>query len=255
MKSILIFISIFGMSQASLGQEFNQKLGARLPFNALVTDEYGVQRELGSLFHARPVILVFAYYQCPNLCTLILNGLATAVTPIANRLGQDFDILTLSINPKEKPPLALAKKRSYLARIGKTEESEAKTWHFLTAEESQIHELTDAAGFKYSKDPLSGEYSHPSGIVIVSASGMISQYFFGISFDTEKLRQSIKVAQSEKQGGIVDSILLYCFHYNPLKSRNGALIMKTIRIVGTSCLAALVLFLFLLIKRTKEKST
>jgi protein SCO1/2 len=222
---------------------FDQRLGEILPLSTIVTDENGNTGPLSSFFNQRPVIFALAYYNCPNLCTLVLNGVAESVKPFVAGLGKSFDILTLSIDPEEKSPLALAKRRAYLARLGKTEGA----WHFLTADEKNIKAIATAAGFFYRRDEISKEFFHPSGELIISPQGKISQYFFGIKFDSKKVQAALQAAKNEKQGSIIDRVLLYCFHYEPSMSRNGPLIIKGIRVLGlisAGSLAVLLIWLF-----------
>jgi protein SCO1/2 len=236
---------------------FDQHLGEKLPLEAIVTDEYGQRRTLGSLFNHRPVVLVFSYYRCPNLCTLVLDGLVDGVKPLLRQIGPTFDILTLSIDPEERPSLALAKKRTYLARLGKSQINEKETipfaWHFLTADSENIKRLTRAGGFYYRRDEKSGEYLHPSGLLIATPNGIISQYFFGIQFDSLKLRSAIAAAGSGRQGSLVDRILLFCFHYDPAASVHGPLIIKSIRIAAVTGAALLFGLLVSLIMSNPER--
>ncbi|MEO5968481.1 MAG: SCO family protein [Bdellovibrionia bacterium] len=216
-------------------------------------DEYGRSHFLTSYLGEVPVILVFTYFRCPNLCTLVLNGLVQALQKIPETLGKDYKILTISIDPHEKPPLAFSKKLTYLARLGMVEHKLAKPntpeyvsapWHFLTGEEPQINDLATAVGFNYRQDPISKEYSHPSGIVIVTPQGTISKYLFGIQFDAQDLHNALLKAQLNQQSSWSEEILLYCFHYDPKLSPNGPLIMKGIRITGAVSALSLILYIF-----------
>ena len=245
---------------------FEQHLGNKLPLETEFNDEYNRRQPLSAHFGTLPVIVVFTYFRCPNLCTLVLNGLTQALQGLPVSLGKDYQVLAITIDPSEKPPLALAKKRAYLAKLGFTESNELNEsdkpnkpinsvfksgelgtpspWHFLTGNENQIRNLTDAAGFHYFRDPQSGEYAHPSGIVVITPKGEISQYFFGIQFDTKKLHQALLTARTGKKGNWIDEILLYCFHYDPKVSRNGPMIMTTIR--ATGALGAIIIFVFII---------
>jgi protein SCO1/2 len=216
--------------------KFEQRIGEKLPLDVKLTDEYGDERTIASYLARQPVILVFSYFECPNLCTLVLNGLVNSLKKIPEKLGQDYQVLSVSINPDEKPPLALAKKRAYLARLGFSESgsrSDANlAWHFLTGKESEIRRLADQAGFHYRKDPKSGEYAHPSGIMVISRLGVITQYLFGIEYDPKLLDTALQDARFNRQGSWVNAVLLYCFHYDPKLSRNGPWILFAIRSAG-----------------------
>lgn len=208
---------------------YEQRLGEQIPLETTWTTETGQISPLSNLLIKKPHILVFAYYRCPNLCTLVLNGLTQALQGLPQHLGKDFDILTVSIDPTESNSLALMKKRTYLARLGTPR---ANGWNFLVGRENSIRTLTQAAGFYYEKDKISGEYNHPSGIIVLTPEGKLSQYFFGIQFDPKLLDQALQRAGQDKQGSIVEEILLYCFHYDPSVHSKGKAIMAMIRLLG-----------------------
>jgi protein SCO1/2 len=206
---------------------WEQKLGARLPFEG-----------------AAPLILTFNYFRCPNLCNLTLNGLADALQKLPDRLGQDYRVLTLSIDPAESPRLALMKQRTYLARLGQS--GHGADWRFETRGAEEIRALTRAAGFKFARDPATGELEHPSGFVVLTPRGVISKYFFGIRFDARALHAALAEARAGRQGTIAERILLYCFHYDPSASAHGPLILSAVRVAAiTGCLALVALLLAL----------
>lgn len=253
----LLFASL-GAADPSLpaleGVRFEQRLGQTLPLKTVATDEHGQRQELARFFGTRPVIVVFTYFRCPNLCTLVLNGLVDALKALPQDTP-DYSVLALSIAPNEKPPLALAKKRTYLAKLGRVERgANAASWHFLTADANAIGALTEAAGFHYRLDPRSGEYEHPSGIVVVSPKAKISQYFFGIQFNSAALRQAIVSAAREAKGSWVEEILLYCFHYDPNLGGNSSLILWVIRVAGGVGAAGLLAFLAYLFASSRKEA-
>lgn len=227
---------------------FEQKLGVAIP-EARFKDENGATVQLSELLRVRPTILVFAYYQCPNLCTLVLNGLSESIHKMALVFGQDYQVVSVSISPKEKPPLAQAKMRSYLARLGATLASYRglSPWHFLTGDAAEILRLTSAVGFHFKYDPGSQEYSHPSGIIVVTPKGKVSRYFFGIQFPEKELASALKNAESERTGSLASQILLYCFHYDPRNGRYGTQILWGVRVVAVAC--ALLMALLIGVKR------
>jgi protein SCO1/2 len=208
---------------------FEQKLGEKIPLQTSLTDERGDFLPLGQIAGNKPHVLVFSYYNCPNLCTLVLNGLVQALKQIPEKLGNDFDVLTVSINPEEQASLALMKQRTYLARLG---EISCKDWHFLVGSKRSIQTLTDSVGFHFERDPLSGEYNHPSGIVILSPNGKIIRYLFGIRFDPNALSDSLRDAKVGRIGSLAEEILLYCFHYVPGANKNGKTIIALVRLLG-----------------------
>jgi protein SCO1/2 len=208
---------------------FEQKIGNTLPLQTRFITPQGNQLPLSLIAGDKPHILVFSYYRCPNLCTLVLNGLVEAMKKIPQKLGKDYDILTISIDPKERPSLALMKQRTYLARYGETA---TQDWHFLVGQSASIGAATESTGFHYEKDPVSGDYNHPSGILILSPKGKIIRYLFGIQYDPKTLSDSLEDAKLGRLGSLTEEILLYCFHYSPSANKNGRAVMAIVRLVG-----------------------
>lgn len=208
---------------------WTQKLGARLPLDEVFTDDTGRAGRLGDFVSGKPVILVFAYYGCPNLCTLVLNGLTDALRSMDEKPGRDYQLLAVSIDPNENPRLALMKKRTYLTRLGIAPET---SWLFLTGEAQAIAALTSAAGFGYRYDATSRQFEHPSGLVVLSADGRIRQYLTGIRFDPKALSKALKRSSRFQSGSVIDQVLLTCFHYDPSSSRTGTWVLLLIRIAG-----------------------
>ncbi len=243
---LVVFFTSLGSKAEQPTVRLEQRLGAPIPSRLSFTDELGRTAPLSRYLEApgrKPHLLVFAYYRCPNLCTLVLNGLVDSIHALHQVLGRDYDIITISIDPSEKSSLALMKQRSYLARYGKPA---SDGWHFLVGETSSIRGLTQAAGFHYERDPLSGEYRHPSGIIVLSPEGKITQYFFGIRFDPKHLATAIEQARTGKRGSFAEEILLYCFHYDPAAHKNGKIILHAIRLVGLIGFLSLAALLFYL---------
>jgi protein SCO1/2 len=237
-----LFLPLFSLAGERSLVRFDQEIGAHLPAQVAVIDEQGQLIHLEDIMGKRPSILSFVYYGCPNLCTLVLNGLTEAVRSSGLQPGQDFNVLSLSIDPKEKPALALAKKRTYLARLGQTGD-ENPSWHFLTAPQTSIDFLTRWAGFHYQYDSINQEFNHPSGIIILTPDGVISRYFFGIRFEPDALREAIGEASQGKFHRTLKEIILNCFHYNPTSGKYGNLIIKILQAVSFVSLMALLALL------------
>jgi protein SCO1/2 len=228
------------------GVGFDQHLDQQVPLELNFKDEAGNDVQFGNYFqHARPVILVLAYFRCPMLCTEVLNGLVRALLDVDLRIGSDFDVVTVSFDPRETPAMATAIKKSYLDRYGKPA---AKTsWHFLTGNQTDIDRLTRAVGFRYRYDAKNDQFAHASGIMILTPEGKISRYFFDVHFSPRDLRLGLVEASANRIGSPVDQILLYCFHYDPLEGKYGPTIMNFIRLGGVLTilsLAALISFLW-----------
>ncbi len=227
------------------GVTLEQRLGERLPLHLEFVDSHGDRRLLGEFFGARPVVLVLGYYECPNLCTLILNGATDAFAALTFQPGREYDFVFVSIDPNETPPLAAANKRAYSRHYGRSGTDEG--WHFLTGEEPAIQALAEAVGFHYEFDPMTGQFAHSSGIMVVTPDGVLSKYFYGIEYNPRDLRLGLVEAGDGGIGSPVDQLLLLCFHYNPLTGQYGLLIDRVIKIAcGMTVLVVTTLVLGLL---------
>jgi protein SCO1/2 len=233
------------------GVKFEQKLNQELPLNLTFRDEAGQSIRLARYFGQKPVILVFAYYECPMLCTLVLNGLLSSLNDLSFGVGDQFDIVTVSFDPSETPQLAAAKKEVYLKMYGRP--GAEKGWHFLTGDESAIKELTEAAGFYYQYDPARDEYAHPTGIMVVTPQGKISRYLYGIDFPSTDLRLGLVEAAANKIGSPMDQLLLMCYHYDPAVGKYTLTIMNIIRLVGTATVVVLGAVVWVLFRRDRVK--
>ncbi|MGE5612451.1 MAG: SCO family protein [Bacillota bacterium] len=191
----------------------DQKPGAQVPLNLAFEDERGQQVQLSQYFNpGRPVILQLGYFGCPMLCGLISRGVVDAIKPLPLRAGTDYEFIYLSINPNETSKLAYLKKQSYISELGKP--TEAGGWHLLVGQEQNINQVTESVGWKYKRDPKTGEYAHPAGIIILSPDGKVSRYLNGVLFDPSTLRLSLVEASQGKIGSVMDQFLLVCFHYD-----------------------------------------
>lgn len=212
------------------GVGVQQKLDAQVPLDLTFRDESGASVRLGQYFGERPVVLSFVYYECPMLCTLVLNGLTSALNALAFSAGTEFDVVTLSIDPKEGPELAAAKKQAHLDIYRRA--TGAAGWHFLTGDAESIRQLTDAVGFSYRYEPQIDEYSHPAAIVVLTPSGRVSRYFLGVEYSARDLRLGLVEAAANRIGGVVDQALLYCFRYDPATGKYTPAILNLVRLAG-----------------------
>jgi protein SCO1/2 len=231
------------LSHVSFEQRLDQQLPLELPFK----DEQGRSVTLGEYFGRKPVVLTFVYYECPMLCTEVLNGLESALRVLNESIGREFDVVTVSFDPKETPVLALGKKKAYLQRYKRPEAEQG--WHFLTGEQSSIAALTKAAGFNYTWDQATQQFAHASGIVVVTPQGKVSRYFFGVDYAPRDIKFALVESSNEKIGTLADRLLLYCYHYDPSKGNYGFVAMKAIRIGGAVTILALVGFVFVSLRR------
>jgi protein SCO1/2 len=206
----------------------DQKLNEQVPLNLVFHDEAGQDAPLASYFGSRPVVLAMVYYQCPMLCTQILNGLVMSLRYMTLESGQDFEVIAVSIDPTETPALAAKKKAEYVRRYAKG----SAGWHFLTGAEPQIKQLASAVGFRYAYDPKTKQYAHASAIMVLTPSGRLSRYFYGIEYSPRDLRLGLVEASENKIGTPVDQVLLYCYHFDPSTGKYSAIVMNIVRLAG-----------------------
>jgi protein SCO1/2 len=228
---------------------FDQKLGEALPLDLLFLDEQGRRVRLGDYFGSKPVVLSLVYYECPMLCTLTLNGLSSALAVLTFEVGREFEVVTVSFEPKETPKLAAAKKAAYLRRYGRPGTSEG--WHFLTGDAAAIKALTTAVGFRYAWDDVTRQYAHPAGVLVLTPQGRIARYLFGIEYAPRDLRLALVEAAEARIGTPVDDLILYCYQYDPKRGRYGATVMGLVRLGGVLTLAALGAFLLVSLRRER----
>jgi protein SCO1 len=223
----------------------DQKLNDSVPLDLAFRDEHGNRVELGKYFGSKPVILTLVYYSCPMLCTQVLNGLTRSLKEIPMDMGRDFRVVTVSVDPTERPVLAEAKQVMYAGMYGRP--GAAEGWHFLTGSEREIRQLAGAVGFRYAYDPDSKQFAHASVIMILTPGGKISRYLFGIQYPQRDLRLSLVEASEGRIGSAVDQILLFCYHYDPHTGKYGLLISRIIQLSGLLTVligAVFLIFLF-----------
>ncbi len=231
---------------------FDQNIDKPIPLDVSFRDETGREVRIGEYFGKRPVVLLFAYYDCPMLCTQVINGLATALNVLSLEPGKDFEIVTLSFNPRDTPETARAKKAIYIERYKHA--GAAAAWHFLTGNQPSIDRLTKAAGFRYAWDEETKQYAHPTGVIVATPDGRLARYLFGIEYGPRDLRYALVEASAGKVGNAVDALLLYCYHYDPLTGRYGLVIMRTIRVAAAGTVFALGGFIFVMVRREKKST-
>lgn len=232
-----------------------QNLGRQLPLELTFTDETGKTVRLRDYFGKRPVILVMAYYECPMLCTVVLNELTRAMNGLDLRIGKDFEVVTVSISPTETHELAAKKKANYAKSYNYEGANEG--WHFLVGEEKNIKQLADAVGFKYVYDPKTKQYAHSAGIMIATPDGKLSRYLIGVDFAPRDLKFALAESSQGKIGNPVLSAVLYCFQYDPSTGRYGLVVLRVIQLAGiitVLSLATLIGGAILLERRRKPKT-
>jgi protein SCO1 len=228
---------------------FDQRLGNALPLDAPFVDETGAPVRLGHYFGKRPVVLSLVYFDCPMLCTISLNGLSSALDILSFEPGREFELVSISFEPKEGPAQAAAKKKVQLARYKRP--SAAGAWHFLTGPQESIDRVTKAVGFRYAWDAETKQYAHPAGTVIATADGRVSRYLFGIEYAPKDLRLALVESGDGKVGGLVDQALLFCYQYNPHTGRYSSAIIGVIQVAAALTILALGGFIFVMWRREK----
>lgn len=226
---------------------FDPRLNEQVPLDLAFRDDTGRPVTLGDYFGRKPVILIPVYYSCTTLCPILLDGVARSLRPVSLEMGQDFDILTVSINPRETPAQAAAKKEPVIRRYGRS--GAVGGWHFLTGEEAAIRRLTQAIGFRYTYDPKTNEYAHAAGILILTPQGRTARYFSGIDFSPRDLRLGLIEAADGRIGTPIDQVVLFCYRYDPLTGRYGLIIMNVIRLAGLATVLVVGTFILLMIRR------
>jgi len=239
------------------GIDVKEHLGELVAKNAVFTDESGRTAPLAGFLRAdRPVILTLNYSRCPMLCSLELNALVTALKQLDWTAGKDFDIVTVVLDPAEKPADAQKFKERYLGQYGRKEA--ASGWHFLTGDEPSIRAVADSVGFTYGFNEKRDEYIHPAAIMLLSPEGKIARYLYGVEYHPKTLRLSLVESGEGKIGSSIDQLILFCFHYDEKEGRYAPVAMNIMRVAsaaGTVVLGgALSSFWLTESRRRKKKS-
>jgi len=231
-----------GLTRVGIEQHLNEQIPPNLTFR----DETGKPIQLGDYFGRKPLILNLVYYQCPMLCGEVLSGLESALRVLKFDVGKEFDVLTVSFDPKETPEMATAKKTEFVKRYGRP--GAAAGWHFLTGPQSSIDALTKATGFQYEYDPKTQQFAHATAIMVLTPEGKIAQYYYGVEFAPKDLRLGLVQASQNKIGNLVDEVLLYCYHYDPDKGSYGAIISRILKLAAGATILLLGTFLIVMFR-------
>ncbi len=227
----VLFVASFGLNASAYAQkaldqapeelesiDVTEHLGDYVPEDIKIVNEAGDTVMLGEmLHHEKPIILTMGYYSCPMLCNLVFNGLSKSVAQLKWNAATEFDMLTVSVNPRETSDLAAAKKKNYLKDFEKNagKPFDPAGWTFAVAEEDQSRALADAIGFGYRYDSATQQYAHPAVTIILTPDGMVSRYLYGIDHSRQNLKLALLEASEGKYGSTVDKLILYCFQYDP----------------------------------------
>ena len=223
-----------------------QHLDEQIPPDLTFRDETGKPVRLGDYFGKKPAILNLVYYQCPMLCGEVLSGLESALRVLKFDVGKEFNVLTVSFDPRETPDMATKKKAEFLKRYGRP--GAAEGWHFLTGPQESIDALTKAAGFQYQYDPKTGQFAHSTAIMVLTPEGKIAQYYYGVEYAPKDLRLGLIQASENKIGNLADQVLLYCYHYDPATGKYGAIIARVLQLSALATVLGLGTLMIVLIR-------
>lgn len=231
------------------GVGITQRMNQQVPPDLTFRDETGKSVRLGDYFGKKPIVLSLVYFNCPFMCTEVLNGELRALQGVPLKLGSDYDAVTVSFDPKDGPQQAALKNRMYTGMYARP--TAPGSWHFLTGDQASIQALTDAVGFGYAYDPPSGQFAHATAIMILTPEGRVSRYFYGVQYPTRDVRLGLVEASEGRIGSPTDAALLFCFHYDPLTGKYGLIVSNVIRIAGAVTMLVLAIFLFWMFHQEK----
>lgn len=218
-----------------------EKLGAQLPLDASFRDHTGRAVSMRQFFDGRrPVLLNLAYYNCPMLCSMVMQSTVRALKGQQWTVGNEFDVVTISIDPREKPSDAAKRRQKILRDYGRPDA--ASGWHFLTGSEAQIKRVADAVGFNYYYDERQGEYAHSAVVMLMSPEGKVARYMYGISIEPFDMRMGLIEASEGKEITTVERVLMYCYQYDPQGRRYAMMARRVMQLGGLATLAFLGVF-------------
>jgi protein SCO1 len=233
--------------------DFEQRLNAEVPLNTPFRDETGRTVQLHEYFHHdKPVVLALVYYECPMLCTQVLNGMISSMKVLRLTAGRDFDVVAISFNPKEGPGLAHDKKKAYVESYGRP--GSESGFHFLTGDPASIEAVTNAVGFKYKYDPRILQYAHAAGLTLLTPEGRVSRYFYGIDFAPKDVQLGLIDASQMKIGTLTEKINFLCYHYDPTTGKYGLMVTRLLQIGGIMTMAAFGTFWWVMLRRERRKA-
>ncbi len=243
-----------GLPTALRDVRIEQKVSQQLPLDLVFRDETGQEVKLGKYFGKKPVVLALVYYDCPMLCTQILNGMVTSFRVLPFQIGKEFDVVTVSFDPRETAALAASKKQVYVNYLPeKMHEGANNGWHFLTGDPANIERIADAVGFRYHYDEKTSQFAHASAIMVATPEGKLSHYFYGVNYSARDLRFGLIEASQNKIGSLTEQLTLYCYMYDPTKGSYGAAVMRILRITGVVTLIGIIAMIFLLKPRNRQQ--
>lgn len=265
-KRLAVLILVLGVAPASAATEpagpaqaanvqppalrevgIDQRLGEQLPLDAAFTDDHGRAVTLGEYFGKKPVVLVMTYFECPMLCTLVLNGLGKTLKTMSFEPGKEFDVVAVSFDPRDTPETAAKKKAAYVADYGRT--ATADGWHFLTGDQASIERVAKAVGFRYRWIPEEKQFAHAAAIMVATPEGKLARYYYGVDYAGRDLRLGLVEAADHKIGSAVDALMLFCYRYDPATGKYGAIALNMVRAGGVATVLAIGAFMTVMLRR------
>lgn len=234
------------------GAGLDQRIGETVPLELPFVDHTGAAVELGDFFGERPVVLAPVYYDCPMLCGMVLDGLASSLDVLAFGAGDEFEVVAVSIDPEETPRQAAARRAAQLERYGRPGAEDG--FHFLTGSPEAVARLTEAIGFRYAWDDEGEQYVHAATVLVLTPGGRIAYYFPGVEYPPRDLRLALVEAADERIGSVVDRVLLYCFQYDPASGRYSLMTMNLVRLGGLVTLLAVGVFVLSSLRRERRRT-
>ncbi len=251
LSATLVVAGLLTGGSSSLAQEglpgpladvgFDQRLGEQVPLDLQFTNETGQAVTLARYFDQRPVVLALVYYECPMLCSMVLNGMISSLRALKFDAGSEFEVVVVSFDPSETPELARTAKQTYLERYDRP--GTEGGWHFLTGNEQAIRALTRSVGFRYAYLPEEDQFAHAAGILALTPEGRVARYYYGVEYAPRDVRLGLIEAADNQIGSMVDQVLLYCFHYDPTTGKYSAVAMNIVRLAAVVTIAFLGFFL------------
>ena len=254
MRALVIILALAGILRAAPvpgAVGFEQRIGESLPLDARFTGPDGVVRHLREYLGGKPAVLIFNYFRCPEMCSLVSSGAIDALRHIKLSAGPDFTVITVSIDPTDTADMAKVRRLQDIAHYGRPGADGG--WNTLVGDEASVSALANAAGFHYAYDPHSRQYAHPSGLVVVTPRGVISGYFLGIDFDASRMAESVRRAAENKTGDSVFSLVFLCFQGGEREGPYGRIIWTVLSVAVAATAAALFGGIGLMLRREHRK--
>jgi protein SCO1/2 len=231
--------------------KLDQRLGGQLPLDAVFRDETGRPARLDEYFDGKPVLFALVYYECSQLCPLVLDGLARSLRPLGFKANEHYQVVAVSIDPRETPELAREKKRAVMAR---SEPGAEDGWHLLTADQGSIDRVAQAVGFRYvvNEKAAKDRFVHAIGAMVITPEGKISRYFYGFDYPPRDLRLALIEASGNRIGSPIDQLLLLCYKYDPAKGKYTLAILNVLRVSGVATLVGIGAFVLVMLGRERR---